>query len=178
MASNIKLPISKTPRGFTIVELLIVIVVIGILAAITMVTYANIQQRGRDSGRLSDMKAIQTALENYKTINTTYPNPTSVNADWEESHEDNPGDFMEYLVSGGFINKVPIDPINNSAMRYRYYRYPAGYYDCDATKGAYYVIGIVDLESSGRPAASSPGWSCLSRNWSTEFDWVTGSYEK
>ncbi|MCA9336117.1 prepilin-type N-terminal cleavage/methylation domain-containing protein, partial [Candidatus Saccharibacteria bacterium] len=41
--------------GFTIVELLIVIVVIAILAAITIVAYNGIQQRSRDSIRKSDL---------------------------------------------------------------------------------------------------------------------------
>jgi type II secretion system protein G len=168
----------KTTSGFTIVELLIVIVVIGILAAITMVAYGGISQRSRDSGRLSDMKSIRTALDLYKTDKSRYPVATSANGSWEESHLDGPGSFMEYLVSGGYINTVPVDPVNNSAMRYRYYRYPAGDYGCDATKGPYYVIGIIDIESSGRPAASSPGWSCPSRNWASEFDWVAGGFEQ
>ena len=46
-------------RGFTIVELLIVIVVIGVLAAITIVAYNGIQSRARDSARVSDINAIR-----------------------------------------------------------------------------------------------------------------------
>ena len=52
--------------GFTIVELLVVIVVIAVLAAVMVVTYSNIQGRARDSQRLSDMNAITKALEIYK----------------------------------------------------------------------------------------------------------------
>ena len=43
------------PKGFTIVELLIVIVVIAILAAITIVAFTGIQQRARDSAAKSDL---------------------------------------------------------------------------------------------------------------------------
>lgn len=50
-------------HGFTIVELLIVIVVIAILAAISVVAYNGIQQRARDSQRKSDLAAIAKALE-------------------------------------------------------------------------------------------------------------------
>ena len=70
---------SKT-RGFTIVELLIVIVVIAILAAITVVAYNGIQQRAnnarRDSDLTSYMKAMRAARINastslrYITLNT------------------------------------------------------------------------------------------------------------
>lgn len=48
-------------QGFTIVELLIVIVIIGILAAITIVAYNGIQQRARDSARVSDLNAVAKA---------------------------------------------------------------------------------------------------------------------
>lgn len=52
-------------KGFTIVELLIVIVVIGILAAITIVAYNGIQQRGRDAQRKSDISALTKAIHLY-----------------------------------------------------------------------------------------------------------------
>lgn len=60
-------------RGFTIVELLIVIVVIGILAAITIVAYNGIQQRARDGERQVEMQAIEKALAMYHLDNGGYP---------------------------------------------------------------------------------------------------------
>ena len=50
-------------KGFTVVELLIVIVVIGILAALVLNTFANVQKRARDTERDTDIKAISTQLE-------------------------------------------------------------------------------------------------------------------
>lgn len=59
--------------GFTIVELLIVIVVIGILAAITIVAYNGIQQRAKDAQMFSDLKNAATKFEIYNADNSAYP---------------------------------------------------------------------------------------------------------
>src|SRR3954463_402681 len=69
----------KNSRGFTIVELLIVIVVIGILAALVIVTYNGIQQKARDTERKTDVKALQGHLEAYWANNAKYPTLTNVN---------------------------------------------------------------------------------------------------
>ena len=59
--------------GFTIIELLIVIVVIGILAALVLNAFGNIQERARDTERRSDINSIHTQLEVFYTDNTAYP---------------------------------------------------------------------------------------------------------
>ena len=59
--------------GFTIVELLIVIVVIGILAAITIVSYNGIQNRAHDSTVNSDLRNAYTKIEIAATIDGKYP---------------------------------------------------------------------------------------------------------
>lgn len=56
-------------RGFTIVELLIVIVVIAILASITIVSFSGIQQRARNMARISAAKAILTSAQLYAAQN-------------------------------------------------------------------------------------------------------------
>lgn len=61
-------------KGFTIVELLIVIVVIAILAAITVVAYNGIQGRANVSKSQSDLRSMQKLLELYKADNGVYPN--------------------------------------------------------------------------------------------------------
>lgn len=60
-------------KGFTIVELLIVIVVIGILAAIVIVTFTGVQKKARDSDRRSDINAVNSLLEVYYADNASYP---------------------------------------------------------------------------------------------------------
>ena len=64
---------NRTQKGFTIVELLIVIVVIAILAAISIVAYTGIQQKARDTQRKSDISSITKALELYYIDKGYYP---------------------------------------------------------------------------------------------------------
>lgn len=59
--------------GFTIIELLIVIVVIAILAGLVLNAFGNIQARARDTERRNDINAIHTQLELYYTDNDEYP---------------------------------------------------------------------------------------------------------
>lgn len=68
----------RLQKGFTIVELLIVIVVIGILAALVITTYNGIQQKGRNTERTTDLKAIQGQLEAYYAQNGRYPTNTNI----------------------------------------------------------------------------------------------------
>ncbi|MDB5185840.1 MAG: fimbrial protein pilin [Candidatus Saccharibacteria bacterium] len=66
-------------RGFTIVELLIVIVVIGILAALVITTFTGIQQRARNTERQTDIKAIHGQVEAYYAQNGRYPTLGNLN---------------------------------------------------------------------------------------------------
>jgi prepilin-type N-terminal cleavage/methylation domain-containing protein len=59
--------------GFTIVELLIVIVVIGILAAITIVAFNGIQQRGRNTQTISAVKDYTKIYAAYALDHNAYP---------------------------------------------------------------------------------------------------------
>ena len=70
-------------KGFTLIELMIVIAIIIILAAIAIPNYLRMTQRAKVSAIESDMKAIATALETYNTDWTQYPYDSANNAaDW------------------------------------------------------------------------------------------------
>lgn len=64
---------SKKAKGFTIVELLIVIVVIGILATLVIVTFAGIQKKGRDSQRQTDINSVASHVEAFYAQFGYYP---------------------------------------------------------------------------------------------------------
>lgn len=64
----------RVQNGFTIVELLIVIVVIAILAAISIVAYNGVQSRARESSTMSDLANISKQIEVYNAANGSYPN--------------------------------------------------------------------------------------------------------
>lgn len=64
---------SALTKGFTIVELLIVIVVIGILAALVLNAFGNVQAKARDTQRQTDVRSLATALEVYYNNNGQYP---------------------------------------------------------------------------------------------------------
>jgi prepilin-type N-terminal cleavage/methylation domain-containing protein len=68
----------KNAKGFTIVELLIVIVVIGVLAAITIVAYNGIQSRAKSSAAFSLAQNVRKAAELNLADSGTYPTITQM----------------------------------------------------------------------------------------------------
>ncbi|MFZ1250344.1 MAG: prepilin-type N-terminal cleavage/methylation domain-containing protein [Candidatus Microsaccharimonas sp.] len=65
--------VKQKQSGFTIVELLIVIVVIAILAAITIVAYNGIQNRASDAAVQSDLRSLAIRFQEYYHTNQSYP---------------------------------------------------------------------------------------------------------
>lgn len=63
----------KKNRGFTIVELLIVIVVIGILVAIVIVAYSGVTNKANQSAAKGNASAVQKVVEAYNADKGTYP---------------------------------------------------------------------------------------------------------
>ena len=77
MAKQHGFNMSKNKRGFTIVELLVVIVVIGILAAISIVSYNVVRDNAKSQSISSDLSTTATNLSKYKSENGGYPSSAS-----------------------------------------------------------------------------------------------------
>lgn len=77
----------KGQSGFTIVELLIVIVVIGILAALVITTFTGIQQKARNTERTTDIKALHGQVEAFYAQKGYYPSLTNLNdSSWRSTN--------------------------------------------------------------------------------------------
>lgn len=85
-------------RGFTLIELLITISIIAILSAIAFGLFTTAIEKSRDAKRQSDLRTIQSALEQYFADQGYYPQSLV---------------FGRSLEFGGrkYINTLPNDPI-------------------------------------------------------------------
>lgn len=72
--------ILQKQQGFTIVELLIVVVIIAILAAITIISYTGIQTRANNSAADSLVNNVSKKLYAYYTLRGSYPSNTAAGA--------------------------------------------------------------------------------------------------
>lgn len=123
MLNNIKTKASE--RGFTIIELLIVIVIIAILAAITLVAYNSITARGRTAAEQGTASQAQQKIEAYNADNTapTSGYPASAGALTGASSS------ATYAMSSSsvtFATAAPVAPANSSTNTVWYYGTAAG----------------------------------------------------
>ncbi len=91
-------------KGFTLIELLVVISIIAVLSTIGFLTYTTVLKQGRDSKRQADLRSIQSALEQYRADQGSYPALLS-------SPLKSPDNTKTYL------NQIPQDP-SGSAYGY------------------------------------------------------------
>jgi general secretion pathway protein G len=81
-------------KGFTLLELLVVISLIGLLTAIAAVNFQSTNQRARDGKRQADLEQMRTALEIARADSADNTYPTNLNN----------------LVTGSYLPSLPADP--------------------------------------------------------------------
>jgi general secretion pathway protein G len=108
-------------KGFTLIEMLVVISIIGILATLVAANLNSARSRARDAERKSDLKNIQTALRIYYNDKSSYPASDGAN----QIKGCDPG--TNSCTWGGewkigttvYMQKLPSDPLSPS-QNYRY----------------------------------------------------------
>lgn len=90
---------SAQPLGFTIVEILITIAILGMLVAITYFSIGNWRSRSAADEVKNDLHAAVAELENYRNFNTDYPEYI-----WSIDHTSSPNVSLDYVrrVDGSF----------------------------------------------------------------------------
>ncbi len=99
-------------KGFTLIELMVVIAIIAILSAIALPSIDKIRARSRDSKRVAELSQIRLALEHYFNVNNKYP--VNINSDSVNSPS---------FLTTGIMSSVPTDP---SSGTYYYASYCPG----------------------------------------------------
>lgn len=148
-------------------ELLIVIVVIGILATISIVAYTGIQQTARDSSRTTAVRQIQRALEAYRAEHGSYPPTVSTGTNipagfigaWSSSYHysvDTRSNWLQTLVDAKTVSSVPKDPINNNDHYFAYYASNS----IGACQEPMYMLAAIGYESQSNIPNDSKALNC------------------
>ena len=135
MRKRIKKIYSKS-SGFTLVELIVVIAILGLLATIGLSSFRTSQIKGRDSQRKNDLAQIQRALELYYNDHQQYP----LSGEFPGG-----GGIWEDDEGTLYMKEVPED------LKFDGYPY-------DSTDGSYYKI-YARLENENDPAINPDGYS-------------------
>ncbi len=101
---------SKDKKGFTVVELMVTISIIGILSTITFASFSQAQKRSRIAKRVSDLKQMQVAIEYYYAVNRAYPNTSgALQSECAVGGSLTVNNVIPGLVPN-YIPRIPTDP--------------------------------------------------------------------
>ncbi|MGF6598948.1 general secretion pathway protein G [Paraburkholderia sp. GAS448] len=85
---------ARRTRGFTLIELVVVMAIIGLLLTIALPRYMHSIERGKEQVRLQNVAVMRDAIDKYYGDNGQYP------------------DTLDELVAKHYLRAVPVDPVN------------------------------------------------------------------
>lgn len=96
----------STKRAFTLIEILIVVVILGILAAIVIPQFTDASQDAQLASAESQLQTLRSQIElyNVQNPNTAYNATTATDAT-----------FWDALIDGDYIQAAPVNPLQNSS---------------------------------------------------------------
>jgi prepilin-type N-terminal cleavage/methylation domain-containing protein len=100
-------PASRLERGFTLVELLIVIVILGILAGIVVFAVGNLTTNAKTTGCAAEKNTINQALEAYKAHTGVYPTAAAAGGGAHKAMDLLTGNATTTPAVGTLLKKVP-----------------------------------------------------------------------
>jgi len=135
-------------RGFTLIEVMVVVVILGILAAIVVPRIMDAPDKARIAKAKQDIRVIESSLELYKLDNFVYPStPQGLEALVSPPSGDPPARNWK---PGGYVQNLPKDPWGNP------YQY--------MNPGTHGEIDIFTLGADGKPGGD--GVNADVGNWS------------
>lgn len=153
-------------KGFTLIELMVVISIIAILSTVGYVTYSHAQITARDARRKDDLRQIATALTIYYQINKRYPcsgsgweTSTNTTSIWiKDVNTDSVCDGSKGNLTSSYINQIPIDPSGNGGNAFKNnnlgYAYSTDFSASCPAEGTYFAL-VTNLENGQDPDAEA-----------------------
>jgi general secretion pathway protein G len=110
---------ASSKRGFTLVEILIVVIILGILAAIVIPQFTNASTEARNSNVRSQLQTLRSQIELYKLQHKDVP-PALVSGSWAPflQYSDIDGncqatkDQAAGFIYGPYMNSAPVNPLS------------------------------------------------------------------